>query len=59
LDAQFMNTRFRAHHIVRLIEFVYTDLHITSSVRAVARVFEVGHSAVKRPQLRGCDDPPA
>jgi transposase len=59
LDAQFMNARFRAHQIVRLIEFVSTELHITLSTRAVARPFEVGHSAVKRAQPRGYDDPPA
>jgi hypothetical protein len=59
LDAQFMNARFRAHHIVRLIEFASTELHITLSARVVARAFEVGHSAVKREQLRGHDDPPA
>jgi hypothetical protein len=47
LDAQFGNARFRAHHIIRLIEFVSTKLYITSSARAVARVFEVCHSAVK------------
>jgi hypothetical protein len=29
LDAQFMNARFRAHQIVRLIEFASTELHIT------------------------------
>jgi hypothetical protein len=59
LDAQFMNTRFRVHQIVRLIEFAFTELHITLSAWAVARAFEVGHSAVKRAQLRGYDDPPA
>jgi transposase len=59
LDAQFMNTRFRAHQIVRLIEFASTELHITLSARAVARALKVGQSAVKRAQLRGYDDPPA
>jgi hypothetical protein len=54
-----MNTHFRAHEIVLLIEFASTELHISFSTRAVARVFEVGHSAVKRAQLRGYDHPPA
>jgi hypothetical protein len=47
LDAQFMNARLRAHQIVQLIEFASTELHITLSVRAVARAFEVCHSVVK------------
>jgi hypothetical protein len=59
LDAQFMNAPFRTHQIVRVIEFASTELHITLSARVVARAFEVGHSAVKRAQLRGDDDPPA
>jgi hypothetical protein len=59
LDAQFTNARFRADQIVRLIEFASPELYITLSARAVARVFEVGHSAVKRAQLPGYDDPPA
>jgi hypothetical protein len=59
LNAQFMSARFWAHQIVRLIEFASTELHIILSARAVARAFEVGHSAVKRAQLRGYDDPPA
>jgi transposase len=59
LDAQFINARFWADQIVRPIEFASTELHITSSARAVARAFEVDHSAVKRAQLRGYDDLPA
>jgi hypothetical protein len=59
LDAQFMNAPFRAHKIVRLIEFASAELHITLSARAVARAFEVDYSAAKRAQLRGDDDPPA
>jgi hypothetical protein len=57
LDAQFMNMRFRAHQIVRLTEFASTELHATLLTRAVACAFEVAHSAVKRAQLRGYDDP--
>jgi hypothetical protein len=59
LDAQCMNTHFRAHQIVRLIEFASTELHITLLARVVARAFEIGYSVVKRAQLRGYDDPPA
>jgi hypothetical protein len=58
LGAQFMNARFRVHQIIRLIEFTSTELHITLSAKALARAFEVGHSAVKRAQLRGYEDPP-
>jgi hypothetical protein len=54
-----MNARFRAHQIVRPIEFPSIELRITLSARAVAPAFEVSHSAVKRAQLRGYDDPPA
>jgi hypothetical protein len=32
-DAQFMNARFQAHQIVRLIEFASTELQITLSAR--------------------------
>jgi transposase len=59
LNAQLMNTRFRAYQIVRLIELASTELHITLSARAIAHAFEARHSAVKRTQLRGYDDPPA
>jgi hypothetical protein len=59
LDAQLMNARFLVHQIVRLIEFPSTALRITLSATAVACAFEVGHSVVKRAQLRGYDDPPA
>jgi hypothetical protein len=59
MDSQFMNVRFPAHQIVRLIEFAFTELHITLSARAAARAFEVGHSTVKRAQLRGHDNPSA
>jgi hypothetical protein len=57
LDAQFMNARFRAHQIVRLINFASAELHIALSARDVARVVEVGHSAVKHALLQGYDDP--
>jgi hypothetical protein len=40
-------------------EFASTELYITLSTRAVAHAFEVGHSAMKRSQLRGYDNPPA
>jgi hypothetical protein len=46
LDAQFMNARFRAHKILRLIDFVFIKLHITLSARVTGRAFKVGHSAV-------------
>jgi hypothetical protein len=54
-----LNACFRAHQIVRRIEYASTELHITLSAKTVARAFEVGHSAVKRAQLRGYEDPPA
>jgi hypothetical protein len=57
LDAQFMNAWFQAHRIVRRVEFASAELHITLSARAVARAFEVGHSAMKLTQLRGYDNP--
>jgi hypothetical protein len=57
LDTHYMNGHFRAHQVVRLIEFASTELHITLLIRAVAHVFEVGHSAVNHAQLRGYDDP--
>jgi hypothetical protein len=57
LNAQFMNAHFQTHQIVRLIEFASTELHITLSARTVARAFEIGHSAAKRAQFRGYDDP--
>jgi hypothetical protein len=58
LDTQFMNARFRAHQILRLIGCASTELHITLSARNVARAFETGLSVVKRAQLRGYDGPP-
>jgi hypothetical protein len=51
-----MNTRFRAHQIVRLIEFTSTKLQITLSATAVACAFEVGHSVVKRAHVWGYDN---
>jgi hypothetical protein len=36
-----MNTSFRAHQIVRLIEFASNELLITLSARAIACVFEI------------------
>jgi hypothetical protein len=50
--------RFRAHQIVWLIKFSSIEPHITLSAKVVACAFEVGHSAVKRAQLRSYDDPP-
>lgn len=59
LDAQFMNARFRAHQIVRLAEFAFTELDIALSKRSIARAFGISHPAVTRAQLRGYEDPPA
>jgi hypothetical protein len=59
LDSVFMNARFRAHQVVRLIEFASIELHIALSVRFVARAFDVSHSAVTRARLRGDNIPPA
>jgi transposase len=58
LDHQFMPTRFRAHQIVRLIEFMFIKFHIDLATRALARAFDISHSAVTRAKLRGYDDPP-
>jgi hypothetical protein len=54
-----MNARFRAHQIVWRIEFASTELDIILSARAVAHIFEVSHSAMKRALLRGYDKAPA
>jgi hypothetical protein len=59
LDSVFMNARFGAHQIVRLIEFASTGLNIALSVRSIARAFDVSHSAERRAKLRGHDIPPA
>jgi hypothetical protein len=53
-----MSARFQKHQTVRLIEFASSELQITLLTRVVARAFEIGHSAVKRAQFRGYDDPP-
>jgi hypothetical protein len=58
LDHQFMNARFRAHQIVRLLEFSSTELHVELSSRSVARAFGISHSAIARAKLRGYEDPP-
>jgi hypothetical protein len=57
LDQQFMNTRYRAHQIVRLMEFLSTALQIKLLIRSVTRAFNIDHSAVKRVILRGYEDP--
>jgi hypothetical protein len=48
LDAQFMNARFRAHEIVRLIECASAELHMTLTQRAIAGAFNVDYYAIKR-----------
>jgi hypothetical protein len=58
LDPKFMNARFRAHQIVRLMEFASLKLHTKLSISSVARAFEVSHSAVSRANFRGYQDPP-
>jgi hypothetical protein len=51
LDPQFMNARCRAHQIVRLMEFVSTELDLKFSIRSVARPFHIDHSPIKRSLL--------
>jgi hypothetical protein len=58
LDRQFMNARFRAHQIARLVEFCSSNLTITFSTRSIARAFGVKQLAVTRASLRGYEDPP-
>jgi transposase len=57
-DTQFVNARYRAHQMVRLMELSSTELHLNPSVRSVARPFNITHCAVKRALLRGYEDPP-
>jgi hypothetical protein len=54
-----MNATFRGHQIGQLHEFASTDLHITLSVRAVVRDFNISHSVVTRAKLRGYENSPA
>jgi hypothetical protein len=56
LDRQFMSVRFRAHQIVRLLEFSSTELSITLLSRSIARAFEINHSKVARAKFRGYED---
>jgi hypothetical protein len=46
-----MSAQFRAHQIVRLLEFASVELHIALSLKPVACAFEVSHSEIKRAQL--------
>jgi hypothetical protein len=58
LGQQFMNVRYCAHQIVRLMEFSSTALQIKQPIRSVARAFNIDHSAVKRGILCGYEDLP-
>jgi hypothetical protein len=53
-----MSPRFRAHQIVRLIEYASRELQITSLSKSIARAFEISHSAIACAALRGYEDPP-
>jgi hypothetical protein len=57
LDPRFINAGCRAHQVVRLMDFSSTGPDLKLSIRFVARVFNINHSAVKRVLLRGCEDP--
>jgi hypothetical protein len=48
LDQQFMNARYRARQIMRLMEFSPIALQIKLSIRSAAREFNIDHSAVNR-----------
>jgi hypothetical protein len=48
LDTQFLNARYRAHQMVRLMEFSSTELHLNLFIRSVARAFNIAHCAVTR-----------
>jgi hypothetical protein len=54
VDTQFVNARYRAHQMVRLMEFSSTKLHLNPSIRSVARAFNIAHCAL----LRGYEDSP-
>jgi hypothetical protein len=58
LNTQFVNARYRAHQMVRLMEFSSTELDLNFSIRSVTRVFNITHCAVKRALLRGYEDRP-
>jgi transposase len=58
LDTQFVNARYRAHQMMRLMEFSSTELHFNISIRSVAREFNIAYCAVKHALLRGYEDPP-
>jgi hypothetical protein len=58
LDTQFVNARYRAHQMVRLMEFSSTDLRLNLSIWSVVRVFNISQGAVKRAPLRGYEDSP-
>jgi hypothetical protein len=53
-----VNTRYRAHQMVRLMELSSTELHFNLSIQSVARAFNIAHCAVKRALLHGYIDPP-
>jgi hypothetical protein len=48
LDDQYIWASFRAHQMVRLIDFASTELHIVFCARSVVLAFKVDHSAVMR-----------
>jgi hypothetical protein len=52
-----MTTRFRADQIVRLSEFASSKFHIDLATRALARAFEISHSAMTLAKLRGYEGP--
>jgi hypothetical protein len=58
LDPTFMGVRCRAHPIVRLFEFTGEELHISFSMRAVARPFHVDHAIIKLAELRRHEESP-
>jgi hypothetical protein len=51
-----MTTRFRAHQIVRLIEFASIKFHIDLATRVLARTFDISHSALTHAKLHGYED---
>jgi hypothetical protein len=58
LDQQFMDARYRAHQIMRLMEFSSSASQIKLSIRPAAWAFNIDHFAIKCAILRSYADPP-
>jgi hypothetical protein len=58
-DHHFMSARFRAHQIVRLLEFASTEPYLALLSRSIARAFEVSHSALADHEVKVIILPPS